>query len=256
MSGAATPAATIEVLVVDDERNMRTTLADILSDEGYVVETADCGEAAIDMCSRHSFDVIIMDVRMPGIDGVEAFRQLRRSQPNARVVFMSAFSLEELSRAALEEGAVAFLPKPLDVESLIKLINEIKDTAILVVEDDAGVATSLSETLRRQGYRVKLTDSPQTALELVEQIRFDVVFIDTRLPVMNGLELYLAIKRVTPMTVAVMITDEGAELEALAREAVRRTAYTFVRKPLELDHVLGLLQRITGQRPSGNYLKP
>ncbi len=120
------------VLIVDDERNMRKTLAQILSEEGYEVFTADTGERAVRMCGQRGFDVVLMDVRMPGIDGVEAFRRIRRSRADARVVMMSAYSLEALERAALAEGATAFLRKPLDVESVVRLIGNVErdgDTA-------------------------------------------------------------------------------------------------------------------------------
>ena len=90
----------------------------------------------------------------------------------------------------------------------------------------------------------------------VEQIRFDLVFIDAKLPSMNGLELYLAIKKITPTSVAIIITGRDKEFEEIAREAVRRAAYTIVRKPLDIDHVLSLLQRITGQQASDYLRKP
>lgn len=244
------------ILVVDDEANMRTTLADILADEGYDVTTAGDGWEAINLCSESSFDVVLMDVRMPGMDGVEAFRRLREHNDEARVILMSAYSVDHLKQSALEEGAIAFLPKPLNVENVVKLVGEVRDTAILIVEEDEPVSRAMRETLRREGYRVTAVHSPHEALELVGQIRFDVVFIATRLPTMNGLELYLAIRKVTPSTVAVMISHAEGRDDQLAREAVRHTAYTVVRKPLDLPGVLALLDRITRQRASGRMYKP
>lgn len=73
---------------------------------------------------------------------------------------------------------------------------------------------------------------------------------------MNGLELYLAIKKITPTAVAIIITGMEGEFEQIAQEAVRRNAYTIVRKPLDLDHVLGLLKRITERHASGDFRKP
>ncbi|MEE9297271.1 MAG: hypothetical protein V3W34_20210 [Phycisphaerae bacterium] len=73
---------------------------------------------------------------------------------------------------------------------------------------------------------------------------------------MNGLELYLAIKKLTPTATAIMLTGNEEEFEEIAKEAVRRTAYTVLKKPLDLDYVLGLLERITGQRVSDEILKP
>jgi DNA-binding response OmpR family regulator len=244
------------ILIVDDETNMRTTLADILSDEGYEVDTAVDGLSAVQMCEQQTYEVVLLDVRMPGIDGVETFRRIRRHCEAVRVVMMSAYSMDELKRAALEEGAIAFLSKPLDIDNVINLIQDVRETAILVVEDDHATASRVQDSLKQQGYWVKVTSSPHDALELAEQIHFDIVLIDAQLPSMNGLELYLAIKKVTPSSVAIMISGLEEEFERLAREAVRQTAYTIIHKPLDLDNLLALLRRITGQRISNAIHKP
>jgi len=258
MTATAVPKvqAIERILVVDDERSMRVTLAAILRDEGYDVTTAATGEEAVTLCSQECFSVVLMDVRMPGIDGVEAFRKIRRHQQGVRVILMSAYSVDALRDAALDEGAIAMLPKPLDVDQVVDLIRDVTGTAILVVEKDEETANALQLHLREEGYRVTVTGSPHDALELVEQIRFDLIFVDVNLPAMNGLELYLAIRQITPAAVAIMIAGMEAEFEALAQEAVRRNAYTIMRKPLDIDNVLGLLRRITQRTVSGDTRKP
>jgi two-component system response regulator HydG len=110
------------ILVVDDEKNIRTTLADILSEKGYEVSTAGTGERAVKLCSKRVFDVVLLDVRMPGIDGVEAFRRIRAIRREVRVILMSAYSIDEMRREALAAGALAFMRKPLDLERLARLI--------------------------------------------------------------------------------------------------------------------------------------
>jgi len=256
MSTAETTQYTERILVVDDEKSMRVTLAAILRDEGYEVTTAAMGEEAVELCSKVNFDVVLMDVRMPGMDGVEAFRQIRRHQEGVRVILMSAYGMDALRDAALDEGAIAFLAKPLNVEKVIGLVCQTTDTAILVVENEEETANMIERTLRERGYRVTVARSAHEALELVEQIRFDLIFLDVGLPAVNGLDLYLAIKKITPTTVAIMITGMEAELEAIAKEAVRRNAYAVVRKPLEIDQVLGLIRRITQRQASGDTRKP
>jgi DNA-binding NtrC family response regulator len=256
MTIAQTTEKNERILIVDDEENMRRTLSDILRREGYDTTVAATGEEAVELCSKEGFDIVLMDVRMPGISGVEAFRRIRRNKEGVRVILMTAFDLDELKQAALDEGAIAFLPKPLDLEKTIDLIGGVRETAILVVAEDESIADELSAELTEQGYRVTVTASPHDALELVEQIRFDLIFLDVNLPAMNGLELYLAIKEITPSSVAIMITGMEKEFEELAREAVKRNAYTIVRKPLDIDYVLGMLARFTGKRASGDLRKP
>ena len=244
------------ILIVDDEKNLRTTLADILEAEGYDVSLAASGEEGVELCEKEGYDVVLLDVRMPGINGVETFRVIRRHREGIRVIMMSAYSVEEMKRSALEEGAIAFLTKPLNLQVVIDLVRESKDTAILVVEDEEETANTIGNSLKQQGYRVTLVRTAHDALELLEQIRFDLIFIDVALPFMNGLDLYLAIKKLTTTAVAVMITGLEKEFLQLAEEAVRQTAYTIVRKPLDLDNILGLLKRITEQHTAGEIRKP
>jgi len=245
-----------KILIVDEHENMRKTLTDIFTDEGYQVSTAATGEEATKLCSKRPHEIIFIDVRVPGIDDVETFRQIRRHQEGVRVILMSAYSVDDLKTIAIDEGEIAFLSKPLDLEQVINLIGEAKDTAVLVAEDDEHTAGLLSTGLKKQGYRVTIAKSPHDALELVEQIRFDLIFLDANLPSMNGLELYLAIKKITPTAVAIMISDMEKEFEEIAQEAVRRNAYTIVRKPLDIDHILDLLHRFTCKRVSGDDRKP
>jgi DNA-binding NtrC family response regulator len=246
----------LHILVADDEPSMRTTLSAILRAEGYTVDTAADGLAAVALCLSTAYDIIFLDVRMPGLDGVEAFRRLRQHQGGARVLLMSAYGVDDLKQLALEEGAVAFLDKPLDVDKVIRLIQESQETTILVVAEDVSATTTLSQVLTTQGYHVTIVHSPDAALQLLEQIRFDILFIDVRLPVMNGLDLYLAVRQLTPTAVAIMLTGMDAAGEQLAHEAVRQTAYTFLRKPLDVEHLLDLLDRLKRQRMSDALRKP
>jgi len=250
------PESPLKILVVDDEANMRLTLADILQDEGYLVSTAPDGLNAVQLCQEQPFDVILMDVRMPGLDGVEAFRRIRRHQEAARVILMSAYGVDELKQVALEEGVIAFLDKPLDIERALRLIEESQDTAILVVEEDPNLSTSVTHALKSQKFKVTAIRTPQAAVEVVGQIRFDIILIDLQISSMNGLDLYLAIKKLTPTSVAIMIADMQGREGQLAQEAVRQTAYTVIDKPVDLDHLLGLLQKIQRQRISHALRKP
>jgi len=245
-----------KILVVDDEKNMRITLADILVDEGYEVDTAEDGIVAVEMCTKNIYDVVLMDVRMPGMSGVDAFRQIRQSQEGLRVILMSAYSLDRLKQEALEEGAIGFLSKPLEIESVIGLIEEQNETSILVIESDENISKSIHNSLKGKGFWVKVCSTPHEALALVEQINFDIIFIDAELAEMNGLDTYLAIKKITPSSISIMISGREEEFVRIAKEAVQQTAYTIIKKPLDLDHLISLLSRIQKQRVSNDLHKP
>lgn len=115
------------LLVVDDDLGMVATLSDILQASGYSVETATDGLEATEWVRAHERapDCILMDIRMPGVNGVDAFREIKRLAPECRVIFMTAYSNSGLVDEARDEGAVDVLPKPLDLERLLRLVEEV-----------------------------------------------------------------------------------------------------------------------------------
>jgi CheY-like chemotaxis protein len=115
----------MHILIVDDEPNMLRTLEDILRDEGFEVSTAESGERAVQMVAEHEYGVVLMDVRMPGIDGMEAFRRIRRIRRSVPVVMMSAYTVDHLLHDALKEGVVAFVQKPLDAAKVLFLMHSL-----------------------------------------------------------------------------------------------------------------------------------
>jgi len=113
------------VLVADDLRSLRLTLGGILEDRGYQVVTVENGYQAIEVARKTRFDAILMDIKMPGINGVQTFKEIRKIDPTAAVIMMTAYSVEDLVKEALEEGAYACVYKPFDMDMVIGLVEEI-----------------------------------------------------------------------------------------------------------------------------------
>jgi len=118
---ASKPAA---LLVVDDEEGMRTTLADILLECDFEVDVAEHGSEAVDMASKKQYDVIVMDVRMPVMDGAQALRLMRERDPNIKVVMMSA-NIDAALDVRLRQCADRVMPKPLDMPELLRFIRQV-----------------------------------------------------------------------------------------------------------------------------------
>ena len=112
----------LHILIVDDDRDHAESVADILAMRGHDIDIAGSGEAGIAKFGEGGIDVVLMDVKMPGMNGVEAFFAIRRLKPDARVVMMTGFSLEELVDKAMANGAVTTLRKPLAIQQLLQTI--------------------------------------------------------------------------------------------------------------------------------------
>lgn len=113
----------LRIFVVDDDRDFADTLADLLRLEGHDADTAYSGEDALAQLGTQQYDLTLLDVRLPGRNGVESFLEMRRLNPNAQVYLMTAFSVEGLVDRALASGARGVLAKPLDLHNLLSMIN-------------------------------------------------------------------------------------------------------------------------------------
>jgi DNA-binding response OmpR family regulator len=107
------------ILIVDDEENQRKSLAIGLRLEGYRVHDAADGEAALDLLGREAIDLAIIDLMMPGINGLDLARRMRFRHPEVRVVLTSAYHLSERQLQRAEIRVLGFVPKPFDMEDLV-----------------------------------------------------------------------------------------------------------------------------------------
>lgn len=112
------------ILIVDDNIDMCKTMSLILRAGGYTVDTAKDGPDAIEGVRQEPFDIVFMDIRMPLMNGVESYKEIKKIRPETVVVMMTAYSVEELIQEALQEGAYDIVYKPLDMEKTIALIEE------------------------------------------------------------------------------------------------------------------------------------
>jgi two-component system nitrogen regulation response regulator NtrX len=110
------------ILVVDDEPGVRSALGGVLRDEGYTVDAVDSGEACLERVVRGSYDVIVLDVWLPGIDGLITLQRLRERQIDAQVVMISGHGNIESAVRAIKMGAFDFVEKPLSLEKTVLVV--------------------------------------------------------------------------------------------------------------------------------------
>ncbi len=112
------------ILVVDDEKSMREFLEIMLSQEGYDVTLAESGSKACQILDKHGFDLVITDIRMKDVDGIDVLKKSRAVQPGTRVVLISAFATAETAVEAMKEGAYDYIPKPFKVNEFKAIVEE------------------------------------------------------------------------------------------------------------------------------------
>ena len=174
------------VLLVDDDLDICANMADILDDLGYDVDVAHEGTTALRLVRRRPYDVAILDLRMPGMDGVTLCRELQQVRSGIVSFLLTAYSDANTAERAHDAGASHVLTKPTDVAKLVSLIDRaIDQPLILIVDDDDDLCASLRDLLRSGGFRVCIAHDEVEAVErLRESTR--VVVLDLRLPGGDG----------------------------------------------------------------------
>lgn len=236
------------ILIVDDNANLLKMMSMIMNREGYEVTTAEDGMEAIKRMEESPFDVVLMDIKMPVMDGVETYKRIKGIRPETVAIMMTAYAVEELIQDALQEGAFAVVYKPLDITKVLAKITEARGSGngayIMVVDDDPSTCATLRNILTKRGYRTSTALSGEQAIEMANEQSYDILLIDMKLPAINGLETYLSIKRINPEVIAIMITAYRQEMDELTEEAIRNNAFTCLYKPLDMEKLLGLIEHI------------
>lgn len=124
----------VKILVIDDERSIRNTLKEILGFEGYAVEVAENGTLGIELVKNTDFDIILCDIKMPEMDGIEVLEKIMELKPETTVVMISGHGNIDTAVEAIKKGAFDFIVKPLDLNRLLITIRNAGDKTLLVKE--------------------------------------------------------------------------------------------------------------------------
>lgn len=234
------------ILIVDDDRQMVRTICDILKLKGWDADGAFSGEEALDLVQERQYRVALMDVRMAGMNGVEAMKSLRARRPELRVILMTAYTASELLAEAEREGAVRILAKPVAVPSLLDMLErELADAPrILVVDDDRQFLQTLSATLRHHGYETLEAENLAHALKQLEESHPAAVLLDLFLDGITPRESVLAIRRMSPAVVIILYSGHAAALEDVAASLPNSWILATLQKPFPPDRLLAVLDEL------------
>jgi DNA-binding NtrC family response regulator len=233
------------ILVVDDNQDLLETFAMILKRRGYNVQTALNGLSAIDKFKEQEFDVTLMDIVMPEMNGVDAFKKIKEMRPDAPIILMTAYSDEELIQSAKDEGARQIIHKPIRIDQLMELINVVSDDqSILVVDDDVDIC----DTLESQGYSVITAGSGEEAISMSKHKNCQMAFIDVKLPNIDGLETLLRLKEINPDIIVIMMTGFRNEVKDALDKAQAASAITCLYKPFDPAEAASLAKKTIAKK--------
>lgn len=208
------------VLIVDDDRDHAESLADVIEMRGHTTQLAYSGEEAIEHFSAEDFDFVLLDVKLPGINGVDTFLELKKIRPAAQVMMMTGFSVEQLVAQAIQGGALGVLHKPFAATQILELLNNVRQSGrVLVADGDPDFVAGIVPILEGAGYDVEVATTGAEALAKMLGDHIDCLLINLRLPVLSGADLYARLVEAGRAVPIVLMTGghEDAEQDAQLR---------------------------------------
>ncbi len=214
------------------------------------------GAGALDLLSRRAFDVVVLDVKMPGIDGVDTFRAIKRKMPDLPVILLTGHGNLSQAFETSREGVFDYLTKPCDVEKIAEVVRRAADRPkplaerevrlqeegieLLLVDDDLELVRSLTPALERRGIRVAEAHGGEEALEKLGDRAFDVAVVDVVMPGMGGLDLLDRIQEADPRLEVVILT--GNPKVGDVRRGLKEGAFDYLVKPQPVESLVEVIR--------------
>jgi two-component system response regulator HydG len=243
------------ILVVDDEVDTCRNLSDILTDLGYQVDTASDGFAALELARKKPYDLALLDLKMPGMDGLTLYRELRKLRSSTVAIVATAHAVKATAEEALAAGVWQVLAKPVDLGRLLSLVDEaLGQPLVLVVDDDHDLCANLWDLLRERGYRVAVAYDAEDAARRLQEHDFAVVLIDMKLPRSDGSQVFRRVRQSNPQARTIAITGHRVEMDPVVQSVVAEGADAVCYKPFDVPRLLATLKKLTDkaeEKPNG-----
>ena len=235
----------MKILVVDDDRRIVKTTCDILKIKGYEPVSALTGEEGVEKVRSDPPDCVLMDIKMPGINGLEAMKLMKEIVPNLPVVLVSAYATAEIVEEAKKAGAYAVVSKPLDFQMVLSFLALLhKEESVLIVDDDPQFCKTLKDILTLRGFQVDTESDPQKVLGDLDSNYKLVVLLDLKLGAANGIDVLRRIRAKYPDKPVVLVTGYRQEMTETIESGFKIGAYACLYKPLETDALMKIIEDV------------
>lgn len=244
---------TVNVFIVDDDKDFAESLSIALEGHGCMVEIVHSGEEAIRIFQEKDFDIVFMDVKLPGKNGVESFLEIKKIKPHVMVVMMTGYSVAQLLDQALENGAWGVLNKPINMEKLLAMLKEVGEEGILIVDDDPDFVSSIQDLLSNCGCRVFVASNGEEAIQNFRSKKIDILILDLRMPMFNGLETYLQLKKEGYVVPTIIVTAFAEEEKHAVKILSSMPVDGLLRKPFDPKKLLNLIEGLKKGKKSESH---
>lgn len=242
-----TTEMTPTVLVADDDEEVRRTIVEYLTAEGMAVVEAGHGLQALLHVKRLRPRIVVIDLLMPRLGGIDALKRIRAFSPETAVIVITGNPDVQLHRQAKDLGAIAVLQKPFALPDLLAIMGDrggqsravedagVRVARILIVDDEPDIRETLTDLLAADGHVIHSAVDGAAALKAVVEQRPDLVLLDIDMPRLRGVEALVAIRELSPATQVIMMSGKADVAEA--RRSLASGAFDYVGKPFDLPYL-------------------
>lgn len=233
------------LLIVDDDQMMTKTLRDIFMAKGYEADYVHSASNALEKIEKTDFGCVLTDIKMPEMDGVELFREIKKIQPHIPVVLMTAHSTCDRIDEGLREGALGCLTKPLDIETVLCFLSLLhRERSVVIVDDDSVFCKTLGDILQQQNVTVNQVTEPCSIFEKISSNEQQVVLLNMKMNGMDGLDIFKKIRKKYPTKPVILMAGCWQEMKEFVEAALELNAYTYLLKTFQIKDLLECLSEI------------
>lgn len=233
------------ILIVDDEVDTCENLRDIFTDLGFEVGVANDGPGALELLRDRHYDVALLDLKMPGMDGLELYCRIKKLRAGTVAMIVTAYATDSTAKAALSAGAWRVVAKPVDPGMLLRLVDEaMGQPLVMVIDDDSELCESLWDVFRENGLRVSIAHSFSEATSLLKDTQLNVALIDLRLPEGDGSQMFHLVRKTNPQSRTIIITGHRSETEERVAAMLAAGADAVCYKPFDVQTLLQTIEKL------------
>ena len=229
------------ILIVDDDEGTRKSLALIFGKKSYIIETASTGQEALKKVQDKFFNVVLLDIKLPDVEGIELLASLKELQPDTVVIMVTGYPTMDTAMRAVNEGAAAYITKPLNMNEVLTTIREaierqkieiqskmlyqkaqqestvhsqVNQISIIIGERDSLTRHGICSTIHNAGFELAgVSDNSDDFLELVTMHKPEIVIVNFDLPGLNKEVLISRIRDISPKTNILVLCDDSCDAE-------------------------------------------
>lgn len=235
-------AAVKSLLIVDDDEDIRANIQDILRDQGYRVDTVPDGPTALQLVRNHTYDVVLLDFKMPGMDGVTLYREIKKITPETAAIMITAFAGSTGAQDALDAGTWKVLRKPVDIPELLGCLRIASQSlVVLLVDDDQDFCQNLWQVLGAQQVRVALAHTQKAGDTKASAGNYDVAIVDFDLGSGNCKTVLEQVQRTNPKAKTVLVTGHRREAEQFVADVGEVLIDAVCFKPIDVEQLMSMI---------------